>query len=328
VPFPHSIQDAEGIGIVGTADLAAVRAAVPRPWVPVQTNAVGGVLKAVWSTWKDIEHVNYLGEEGRDCQRQWIVFHVMHEDDPRANITIESPIQTLYAQFAGQHIHYLYNWKMYTDCHSDKMVRVDRELYGWDSEPATHEYQRDKKGNLDWTVRDGAGNQLMKLHASMPYGVPNLLQQLPALIKYGTAVGNPSTDLVPDRKAFQRFLTRDDLPFHWITKPGILDIRNSSTLMPVIYSPFSQWDVPKYPSTSAGNQWDSIHYSDEAYYPETGPFGVNSPMPETDYVDFTGNGDLQDFGMELTPDFSLVFYAFHFRMQWEAPWTFVPVKSD
>jgi len=83
---------------------------------------------------------------------------------------------------------------------------------------------------------------------------------------------------------------------------------------------------PQVPIDGSTAQWDSIHYSDEVYYPETGPFGVESPMKKA-YVSFAGNDYLDQFGMELTPKFSLVFYTFHFRMQWEAPWTFVEVEN-
>merc|ERR1719408_1237636 len=98
------------------------------------------------------------------CQRQWIAFYVMHED--RQFPAVEHPVQIVFGQFTDESIYFTYNYKMFTDC--EVVVQVDRQLYGWDSQWATHDYQRDLKGHLNWTVtrkkRNGeAGKKVMDL---------------------------------------------------------------------------------------------------------------------------------------------------------------------
>jgi len=307
VPFPHTVQDAEGLGFLGTADAAKVREIVPAPWLPVLT--VDG--RATWATWKDVERVNMLGQV---CQRQWVAFYVQHPDHQFP--PVEHPFQILYGQFAGFH-YYSYTHQMYTDC--ETVVEIDRNLYGWDSHYATHDYTRDIHGNLDWSVTSREG-RVMDMHVSMPYGPETILAQMEALQQYGNG------DIAHEPEQFLKFVKQRQQQFHWLGKPGILPIPDSESLTPVIHSPFGEVDTDRYPSTNSGDQWDNRNNYESSYYDTSGPFGVKMPFGEGDYMHWYG--EFADFDMQNGPEFSLAFYTHHFQMIWTPPWTFVPVNDE
>lgn len=280
------------------------------PWVPVET--VDG--RAVWSTWKDVERVNYMNKV---CQRQWVAFYVMHKD--RILKPVEHPAQILFGQFTSSYTYYLYNYKMFTDC--EDVVQIDRQLYGWDSAFSEHQYKRSVDGHLDWKVKKISGNSsvpIMDIKVHMPYGVPQLLKAIRPLITYGTAVGSTFFGKdVPDPDALEKLLTQDDWGFHWVTVPGVADIKDSDKYTPVIWSPFNMWDTPSYPTnTQPGNQWDVKDYGKKAYYTKDGPFSAKTPLEEDDFVTWHDE-ELKKFDMTLEGDFTLAFYTHHFRMQWE-----------
>jgi len=303
VPFPHSIQDAEGIGFIGTCDAGEVKKIVPSPFLPVLTKDG----RAVWATWKDVERVNFFGKV---CQRQWIAFYVTHPD--RTPPPVESPLQLIFGQFTG-YLYYSYTEKMYDDC--EEVVEIDRNFYGWDSVLAMHSYKRDTRGHLVWNVTSG-GERVMDATVDMPYGFGPLSAYLPQLTKWGRMPGNP--------KQLHKFLHSRHLDFHWVSKPGVMPIYDSENLSPIIHSPFGFFDNPRYPTREAGNEWDSADFFDSAYYDSDGPLGLKSPMEKTDTITFHGDWKRFDF---QTGDFSLAFYTHHFRMQWNSPWTFVRIPN-
>jgi len=309
VPFPHSIQDAEGLGYLGTADASKVEAIMPKPWRPVLT--VDG--RATWGTWKDVERVNYLGQV---CQRQWVAFYAQHPD--HSFPPVESPFQLLFGQFAGYH-YFSYTHQMYTDC--ETMVEIDRNMYGWDSHLSEHSYNRDIHGNLVWNVTSG-GEKIMDAKVYMPYGPSQLIKYIRDLRHYGVA--GPPLGQDPDQ--LWRFLKGRTQQFMWLSKPGVMPIKDSENLTPVIHSPFGQFDTPNYPSTEAGDQWESTlnHFAD-AYYDDNGPFAIKTPFDEEDSI--TWFGEFAELDMQIPREFSLAFYTHHFRMLWNSPWTFTRVED-
>merc|ERR1719356_1451442 len=199
VPFPHSLQDGEGLGIIGTANKAKVEAILPKPWKPVVTTEG----RAVYSTWKDIERLNYLGQV---CQRQWVVFYVEHPDDKKEKpVPVESPVQVLFGQFIGFHF-YSYTHQMYTDC--ETVVEIDRNMYGWDSHLSVHKVERDIPGNMKWNVTSG-GKKILEAKVRMPYGASEIPQYIPQLFKYGV----PPLSQEPDQVL--KLLKKSFHTFHW-----------------------------------------------------------------------------------------------------------------
>lgn len=309
VPFPHSIQDAEGLGYLGTADASKIEEIMPKPWKPVLTTTG----RATWGTWKDVERVNYLGQV---CQRQWVAFYAQHPD--HSFPPVEHPFQLLYGQFAGFH-YYSYTHYMYTDC--ETMVQIDRNMYGWDSHLAHHEYNRDIHGHLVWNVTS-EGQKIMDADVYMPYGPGEVLQHMGDLRKYGVS-GPP---LGADSDQFWKFLKQRLQQFMWLSKPGVMPIKDSEQFTPVIHSPFGQMDFPVYPTTERGNQWQGLEHYADSYYDDNGPFAVKYPFGEEDSI--TWYGPFADFDMQIHGhDFSLAFYTHHFQMQWNSPWTFTRVED-
>jgi len=315
VPFPHSIQDGETVGIIGTADFAAVRAAVKKPWDPVTT--IDG--RATWTTWKDIERVNYLNKV---CQRQTIAFFVTHKD--RTFKPLEHPVQLILGQVTASHTYYVYNYKMFNDC--DDVVQIDRQLNGWDSALAVHNYTRDIQGHLDWKVQRASGEKVMDMRLHMPYGIPQFLKAITPWVTYGTYMGQYLGKEIPDPNALEKLLTQDDWGFHWVTVPGVADIKDSDKYTPVIWSPVNFWDVPSYPTNQvAGKQWDALDYGNKAYYGKPGPFSAKTPLGTGDVVTWHDE-ELKKFDMTVDGEFTLAFYTHHFRMQWE-PLMYVRVEE-
>lgn len=309
VPFPHSIQDAEGLGFLGTADASKIEEIMPKPWKPVLT--VDG--RATWGVWKDVERINFLGQV---CQRQWVAFYAQHPD--HSFPPVESPFQLLYGQFAGYH-YYSYTHQMYTDC--ETMVEIDRNMYGWDSHLAVHNYNRDIHGNLVWNVTSG-GEKIMDMNVYMPYGPDQVLQHIGALRHYGVA-GPPEG---ADSDQFWKFLKQRLQQFHWLSKPGIMPFRDSENFTPMIHSPFGEVDSAHYATPNRGEQWTNTDtaWQDE-YYDDNGPFGIKTPFGEED--SFTWYGEFADFDMQNPQEFSLAFYTHHFQMQWNSPWSFTRVED-
>merc|ERR1719183_1976183 len=187
------------------------------------------------------------------CQRQWIAIYVTHKD--RTFQPLEHPAQILFGQFTSQHTYYAYNYKMFTDC--EDVVQIDRQLYGWDSAWAVHDYRRDLKGHLNWTVSLQSGPKVMDMKVHMPYGLPQLFKDMAqSLLEYGTSVGVTMGKEIPDTNALRNFLTQASFDFHWVTEPGVSNITASANYTPVIYSDFNMWDTPRYPNNrNPGEQW-------------------------------------------------------------------------
>merc|ERR1712228_550522 len=106
---------------------------------------------------------------------------VTHQD--RTFQPVEHPFQILFGQFTDQMTYVAYTYKMFTDC--EVVVQIDRQLYGWDSALATHDYQRDLQGHLDWTVSKKAWygcRKVMNMKVHMPYGVPQLFKAAQSML--------------------------------------------------------------------------------------------------------------------------------------------------